>query len=152
MLRLQDDRNGTDPLNGDYTLYLRSSASRDPTRLPDHETRARAPREHPMEDPTEIYDTGELVAHWHAIVEAYVAEELAESVRRLTELSSARDERAWPDPIAIARHLAHALIEATVAHGVRSAVEYLQQVAGVSVGEAGPSSGPGHECAPMVAS
>jgi hypothetical protein len=86
-----------------------------------------------MEDPTTaIYDTGELVAHWHTIVEAYVAEELAESVRRLTEPASARDERAWPDPIALARHLAHALVEATGTHGVASAVEYLQRVADVS--------------------
>ena len=77
-----------------------------------------------MEDPsTEIYDTGELVARWHTIVEAYVAEELAESVRRLTELSSARDERTWPDPIALARHLAHALVEATGARGVASSVD-----------------------------
>jgi hypothetical protein len=106
-----------------------------------------------MEDPsTEIYDTGELVAHWHAIVEAYVAEELAESVRRLTELSSARDERTWPDPIGLARHLAHALVEATGARGVASSVEYLRRVAGASGGEAGLPSGPSHDCAPMVAS
>ena len=106
-----------------------------------------------MEDPsTDIYDTGELVAHWHTIVEAYVAEELSESVRRLTELSSARDERTWPDPIALARHLAHALVEATGARGVASSVDYLRRVAGASAGEARPSSGPSHDCAPMVAS
>jgi hypothetical protein len=81
------------------------------------------------------YDTCELVAQWHDIVETYVAEELVESTRRLTELSSTQHE-AGSEPVALARHLAHALLEATAAHGVAAAVHYLQDVAGVRSGDA----------------
>lgn len=76
-------------------------------------------------------DTAELVAQWHATVEAHIADQLGECVHRLAE-AELSDETAHEAPDrGVAHHLAHALMVATTLEGVGSAVKYLRQVAGL---------------------
>ena len=77
------------------------------------------------EDPN---DTAELVARWHATVEAHIAGQLGECLHRLAEAELSEENAGGTPQRSLAHHLAHALMVATTLDGVGNAVKYLKQV------------------------